>query len=140
VNRSKLVIEASFVLMLASAGACLAFLLRGGHFSFSIVGLAFLVPAVSTVLFLCISLAVPDLYAIGRLRPPLTLTLPLIYTAMLLLTTMLITRVGLSIARVSDNFAAINLWANGWLLLGSYVAGALFLTLLGRMDSKAVER
>ena len=139
-SRSKLIIEAACILMLGSAGVCLSFLMRSGPLAFPHVGVAFLIPAISTVLFLCVSLAVPDLYAVGSMRFPLTVTLPLIYVAMLLLTTMLITRLGLSIARVPDNLATINVWANGWLLLGSYGAGVLFLSAVGKMAGKTAER
>jgi hypothetical protein len=140
VSRSKLIIEAACILLLGSAGVCLSFLLRSGPVTLATIGPAFLVPSISTVLFLCVSMAVPDLYAVGSMRFPLTFTLPLVYVAMLLLTTMLITRVGVSIARIQDNLLPMNIWASAPLLLWTYLTGVLFLSAVGKLGGKTAER
>jgi len=97
-------------------------------------GVALIVPTASALLFICISLGVSDLYAVGSLRFPLNLTLPAIYVGSLILTMTLITRVGLSITRIPDNLAAINVWANGWMLGSTFVAGVLCLSVLGILE------
>jgi hypothetical protein len=50
---------------------------------------------------------------------------------MLFLSTTLISRVGLSISRTPDNFSAINVWAEPRVLVITFVAGVLCLSVLG---------
>lgn len=127
-------------MMLCAAGACLSHLWKSGPLTLQIASVALIVPAMSTVLYLGTSLGVPDLYALNRLRFPLTVTLPLIYTAMLLLSATLISRVGLSITRMPDTFAAINVWADWWVLAITFAAGAICLSLLGVFEGERQER
>lgn len=132
-KRTALILEVGLVLLLCAGGAALSHLWKKGPLSIEIAGVALLIPCVSTILFLCISMAVPELYAVGRLRFPLTLTLPVVYSAILATSTALLTRVGLSITKVPDRFEAINLWSNPWLLLWTTLAGVLCLSALGAL-------
>ena len=98
------------------------------------------VPSMSTLLFLCISAAVPDLYGSGRLRFPVTVTLPLIYVATLWMSMTLMSRVGLSIADVPDRLSAITIWANHWLLFVTLLAAVICLSVLGLLAREREER
>jgi len=121
-------------MLLCAAGACLSHIWKNGPLTLDIAGIALLVPVSSALLFVCISLGVPDLYAVNSLRFPLNLTLPAIYVASLMLTMTLISRVGLSITRIPDKLAAINVWASGWLLGSTFVAGVVCLSILGILE------
>ena len=135
-KRATLILESAFALMLCSAGVCLSYLWYGGGVTLPTISVALMIPAITTVLFLCVSIGVPDLYAPGSLRFPLTLTLPILYVSMLLLTMMLMSRIGLSITRVQENLVAIGVWANGWILATAFVTGAMCLWGLGSLSQK----
>ncbi len=96
-----------------------------------LVGASLAVPTLSSILFLCISVAVPDLYAVNSLRFPLNLTLPTIYVATLILTMTLMTRVGLSITRVPSALDQMKIWAEWQVLLSTLLVGIVVLSLLG---------
>jgi len=134
VKRFVLVFECCSVLLLCAGGACLSHLWKNGPLTLQIAGVGLVVPTISAILFFCLSIAVPDLYAVNSLRFPLNMTLPLIYAATLLLTMTLISRVGLSITRVPDALGAINVWSNWWLLATTLIAGVICLTILGLLE------
>jgi hypothetical protein len=122
------------VLLLAAIGSSFAHIWKAGPFTFQVASVGLIIPAMTTVLFLCVSIGVPDLYAVDRLRFPLNLTLPAIHTAMLFLSTTLVSRVGLSISRVPDNFNIISVWSEPRVLVITFVAGVLCLSVLGLLD------
>jgi hypothetical protein len=134
VKRTILVLEVSTVLLLAAIGSSFAHVWKSGPLTFELGSVALIIPAMTTVLFLCVSIGVPDLYAVDRLRFPLNFTLPAIHTAMLLLSTTLVSRVGLSISRVPDNFTVVNVWSEPRVLAVTFVAGVLCLSVLGLLD------
>lgn len=128
------------MLLLCAGASCLCFLWQNGPLTSPIAGVALIVPSISALLFLCLSIGVPDLYAVERLRFPLNLTLPTIFVATLLLTMVLISRVGLSITRMPDTLAAINVWTNWWILGTTLVAGVICLSILGIFERERPER
>jgi hypothetical protein len=134
VKRTVLVLECATVLLLCAGGTGLIHLWKTGPLTFQIASTGLLVPAFTTILFLCVSLGIPDLYAVGRIRFPLNVTLPILYTAMLLLSMTLLSRVGLSISRVPDSYSAINIWSSWWVLFSTFLAGSIFLTVLSLFE------
>lgn len=128
------------MLTLCAAGACLSHVWKNGPLTTHTAGVALIVPFIAAILFLTISLAVPDLYAVGTLRFPLNFTLPLIYVSSLLLTLALVTRVGLSITKPPEQLVTLNIWANWWMLGATLIAGVLCLTVLGLLERDRKER
>jgi len=134
VKRLVLVLECACVLLLCAAGASLSHLWKSGPLSLQLAGVALIVPTISAILFLCLSLGVPDLYSVDSIRFPLNLTLPLIYVATLWLTMDLMSRVGLSITRLPDAMSAIKVWNDPWVLGSTLVAGVICLSILGVLE------
>ncbi|HVT11868.1 MAG TPA: hypothetical protein VHE55_06350 [Fimbriimonadaceae bacterium] len=133
-KRTTLIIECACVLLLCAAGGCLSHLWKNGPLTLDIASTALIVPAIATTLFLCVSFGIPDLYAVDGLRFPLNVTLPVVYGATLVLTMILISRVGPSIVKVSSRLEAINVWANGWVLATTILAGVVCLSVLGFLE------
>lgn len=122
--------------MLGATGVCLAYFWHAGSLSLQLASTALLVPAISTILFLCLSIGINDLYATNSLRFPLNLTLPTIFTALLFLSTILLSKVGLSISRIPESFSAIHIWSSPWLLVSTFAAGVVALSLLALFEGK----
>ena len=107
---------------------------KSGPLTLQVASIALVVPTISALLFVCISIGVPELYAVDRLRFPINITLPVIYVGTLLLTMSLLSRVGLSITKVPDNLAAINIWTNPWLLATTFLGGVICLSVLAVLE------
>lgn len=139
-KRSSLILETAVILLLCASGAAISHLWKQGPLTFEIAGAAMIVPAITTALFMCISAAVPELYAVGRLRFPITVTLPLIYGVTLWMSMILMSRVGLSITKVPDRLTAITIWSSPVLLGLTVLAGVLCLSLVGTLARESQER
>lgn len=130
-KRSLLITESTCVLLIAAAAASFSHLWRGGVISIPVIGASLIVPVIASLMFVCISVSVPDLYAVGKLRFPINVTLPCVYVSILILTLILISRVGPSIMRVPEKLNAINIWSDGWVLMATLVTGIVCLSALG---------
>ena|SRR5579862_431341 len=126
--------------MICAIGIGLSHFWKMGPLTLQTAGVALVVPAITSVLFICLSFSVPDLYAVNSLRFPITLTLPLIYIVSLLLTMMLLSRVGLSITRMPDGLSAIDIWASPGTLGLTLIGGFACLSVLGLLERERKER
>src|SRR5512142_3166206 len=119
---------------MCAVGVSLGHLWKNGPLTFDLVASALIVPSVSAALLVCISLGVPELYSVNALRFPLNLTLPVIYTALLLVTTALMSHMWPSIMRMPDKLEAIETWGNGYVLFVTLLAGVLCLSVLALLE------
>ncbi len=132
-KRVNLILECSAVMLLCAAGECLAHLWKQQDLTWHIAAVAMIVPVTASALFFCVSVSVPELYAVGAIRFPLNLTLPTIFISLILLVMTLVSRVGIGIARLPEGLDSINVWANGWVITTTLVAAILCLTALSAL-------
>lgn len=139
-SRSVLILKTTVILLLCSSAAGISHLWKQEPLTLEVFGVGLLVPIVTSALFLCVSVAVPELYASARLRFPITVTLPLIHTGTLLVTAILLSKVGLSISKIPDRLSSIYVWFNPWLLFVTFITGFACLSAVGALARDKGER
>lgn len=130
-SRLILVLKSAGLLLLGSGITCAAFLGKAGVLSLPALGISLVIPGLATLLYLCVALAIPELFAGDKLQFPLNFTLPAVYTGLVLLTVTLISRIGPTITRAPEALNVMGIWASWPLLFASFLAGALALTIFG---------
>jgi hypothetical protein len=95
--------------------------------------LAIAIPFFSLLPFWMISSAVPNLYALRKLKFPITLTLPIVYTVILVLSATLWGNTGNSLVRPNPVLDALSMWFNPVLLLLLIILQFVVLSLAGKV-------
>ena len=126
--RLTLGLELSFILFLCCAAIAVVHTLKSGAGGLLAYSVVLSVPAFAWVGLVVLSCAVPQLLSPGRLAFPLNLTLPAIFTALLLLIHALVMRTGNSIIAPSDRLLPAVMWGQPLFLGISFVLGALALS------------
>lgn len=94
------------------------------------------VPAAATLLYWIIGLLVPSLFATGRISFPLPVTLPTVYTMLVLLTVTLVTRQSNSLFEAPRLIRVIRLWDDPLGLANLALSQCLALTILAWVDAR----
>ncbi|MEZ0325015.1 MAG: hypothetical protein ACAH95_03850 [Fimbriimonas sp.] len=91
------------------------------------------VPFMTVVSFMFVSALVPRLYATARLRFPLTVSLPIIYCLLMLVSTVLWSSTGNSLVRPNPALDVLAIWFSPTVLLLLAVIQFVALTLVGKL-------
>ncbi len=127
-TRLTLGLELSFTLFLCSAAIALVHTWKSGPGNLLSYSVVLSVPAFAWVGLVVLGCSVPQLLSPGRLAFPLNLTLPAIYTALLLMVHALVMRTGNSIIAPSDRLLPAVMWGQPIFLAMSLLLGALALS------------
>jgi hypothetical protein len=127
-TRLTLGLELSFTLFLCSAAIALLHTWKTGTSNLLSYSVVLSVPAFAWVGLVVLGCVVPQLLSPGRLVFPLNLTLPAVYTALLLMIHALVMRTGNSIIAPSDRLLPAVMWGQPVFLGLSYFLGALALS------------
>lgn len=95
--------------------------------------LAIAVPFFTLLPYWMVSSAVPNLYATRRLRFPLTMTLPIVYSLLNVLSATLWSNTGNSLVRPNPVLDVLALWFNPTLILLLVVLQFMVLSLAGKV-------
>lgn len=137
-SRTSLALEAAVLLFLCAACAGISLISLEGAFNLPTLGLVLTIPACATMVFLVLAATVPNLVGAGGMRPPLNLTLPVVYASLLVGSVTLLSRIGVWIRRFPPDFWALTVWTNLWLDLLVMISGVIVLSLA--MKRTPVER
>ncbi len=91
------------------------------------------VPSMTMVAFLFVSALAPKLFATGKLVFPLTLSLPIVYCLLLMVSTVLWTSTGNSLVRPNPALNILAIWVNPLLLVLLAVIQFVALSLVGKL-------
>ncbi len=139
-DRTAAILESTLVLMLACCGIALAHVWKAGPLSWEAVGVILIVPMVALAIFICTSLLIPEVFAVRGLSFPLPLTLPAIFIGFIFTTQLLVTRVGVGIAKLPDRLQPIQVWSEPPVLAYCFVACALCLGALSLLSRDPEQR
>ena len=91
------------------------------------------VPFMTVVSFMFVSAMAPKLYALGRLAFPLTLSLPIVYCLLMVVSTVLWSSTGNSLVRPHPALDVLAIWFNPTVLLLVTAIQFVALTLVGKL-------
>ncbi len=97
------------------------------------------IPAVATIFFIVAGELIPGLFAPKRLAFPLTLTLPMVFNAFILLAATLITSTGNSLIAPFEQLKVARLWQSPAVLCLVGICQILCLSALASLKSGSVE-
>lgn len=126
-------IEIVCILFLCAAGIGGAHLWKQGPISAQSIGVLLLIPSMAAVLLFMIYCLVPDLLSSPKLSFPATVVFPVLYSTLLVVLLILVSRLGVGITRVPDAMRPIVVWGSTWVLVVNLIAGVLGLTAVGAL-------
>jgi hypothetical protein len=92
------------------------------------------VPFMTTISFLLVSALVPTMYGGGKLVFPVTVTLPIVYSVLVMVSATLWSTTGSSLVRPQPILDVIGVWFNPTVVMLTVVIEFVVLTLMGKMQ------
>ena len=105
----------------------------------SYLGIILGLPAIAMALMVILTATVPDLLAPQKLVFPLNITLPLVFSSLLLLTVLLLTSTGSSLIIAHDRLRVAMFWANPTVIFLVTLSQILCLTVLALFKAEPVD-
>lgn len=128
ISRLNLALETGIMLFVCAGAVAGTRLWKEGASDFLTFAVALSGPAVAAMLFVLLVFTMPALIAPGRIRFPLNVTLPIVYTLLIVMVAMLVLRVGSGLSLPNERLRPISVWSQWNIPLIALVAQVVALS------------